>query len=220
MEFRSMSFSAFSDIDVSFSFLRVFPALHFVYVLNFSPGSLHLFRLSSGQNRPVISELVSNKILKKYALTIKSIYAHHNNITQSINFERTGFRYRFMNQAAAVTYSNSKVQPGKLKEWEYVCNDPLRQEAHIALKQEYDAALEFARSDKLTLEEGRFIKRLGESYCYSFNVSQLTIQAYQADRPHRLEIGGKHIDGSISAAGDGVIEIEIASNLGNILHLI
>ena len=94
----------------------------------------------------------------------------------------------------------------------------MRQEAHIAIKQEYEAIREFARSDKLTLEGGRFIKRLGDNYCYRFNVSQLIIQAYQADRPHRLEIGGNHIEGSIAAAGDGIIEIEIASDLGNSIH--
>ena len=49
-------------------------------------------------------------------------------------------------------------------------------------------------------------------------MSQLIIQSYQADRPHRLEIGGKHIDGSIISAGDGIIEIEVSSNFGDILH--
>lgn len=72
-----------------------------------------------------------------------------------------------MNQGV-VTSANTKVESGKLKEWDYVCSDPLRQEAHNALEQEFEAAIEFARSDKLTLEEGRYTKCLGKRYP-SFN---------------------------------------------------
>jgi superfamily I DNA and/or RNA helicase len=114
--------------------------------------------------------------------------------------------------------ANDKVKSGKLKEWDYVCNDHLRQEAHSALKQEFKAAVEHARSEKLTLEEGRFIRKIGESFCYRFNVSQLIIKSLQADRPHRIEIGQKHVDGSIVTAGDGKIELELSSNYGDILH--
>ena len=43
-----------------------------------------------------------------------------------------------MDQSAG-TSANNKVESGKLKEWNYVCTDPLRQEAHSALKQEFEA---------------------------------------------------------------------------------
>ena len=122
-----------------------------------------------------------------------------------------------MKQRASAS-SNNKVESGKLKEWDYLCADPLRQEAHSALKQEFVAAIEYARSEKLTLEEGRFTKRLGESNCYRFNVSQLIIQSYQADRPHRLEIGNGTLMEASSQQDDGIIEIEVSSNFGDILH--
>jgi len=35
----------------------------------------------------------------------------------------------------------------RLKEWDYHCRDPLRQEAHEALKQEYAAAIKKAHLD-------------------------------------------------------------------------
>jgi len=62
----------------------------------------------------------------------------------------------------AVDIPNNQVQIGKLKEWDYVCKDSLRQEAHSALKQEFTAAQESARSDKLILEQGVYLKKLGD----------------------------------------------------------
>ena len=113
-----------------------------------------------------------------------------------------------------------QVKARKLKEWEYSCADQLRQEAHLALQQEYSAAVAFAKSEKLTLEEGLLIKKLGDAYCYRFSVSQLTLQSVQVDRPHRLEINKRHVEGSIISGGDGLIVVELSSDYGKILHRI
>ena len=113
-----------------------------------------------------------------------------------------------------------QVKAEKLKEWEYSCTDQLRQEAHLALQQEYSDAVALAKSEKLTLEEGLFIKKLGDAYCYQFSVSQLTLQSIQVDRPHRLEINKRHIEGSIISGGDGLIVVELSSDYGKILHRI
>jgi AAA domain-containing protein/phospholipase D-like protein len=113
-----------------------------------------------------------------------------------------------------------QVKARKLKEWEYSCADQLRQEAHLALQQEYSAAVAFAKSEKLTLEEGLLIKKFGDAYCYRFSVSQLTLQSVQVDRPHRLEINKRHVEGSIISGGDGLIVVELSSDYGKILHRI
>lgn len=110
------------------------------------------------------------------------------------------------------------VKAGWLKEHSYVCVDALRQSAHIALKEEYKAASAASKTDKLVLEQGILIRQISEHYCYLFEVSQLVIESYSFDKPHRFEINKKHIDGQVYSAAEGKVEIHLTESHGKILH--
>jgi len=108
----------------------------------------------------------------------------------------------------------------RLKEWDYHCRDPLRQEAHQALKQEYAAAIKKAHLDKVVLERGIFQGKTGDRHRYRFQVSALAAQSIQPDKPHSLQIHGRAVDGAITEVGDQHIEVGLAENVGQVLpHL-
>lgn len=114
--------------------------------------------------------------------------------------------------------NETNVKAGRLKEHNYVCVDALRQSAHTSLKEEYKAASAATKSDKLILEQGLLIRQIGEYYCYVFEVSQLVIESYSFDKPHRFELFKKHIDGQVYSAAEGNVEIHLTESHGKILH--
>jgi hypothetical protein len=105
----------------------------------------------------------------------------------------------------------------RCKEWQYHCQDPLRQEAHEALNKEYEAATKKSNLERSIFERGVFQGKVGERYCYRFGVAPLVLEQIAPDRPHSLEIYGQKIDGEIIRCGERNIEIAIAENRGEIL---
>lgn len=101
---------------------------------------------------------------------------------------------------------NNGEPPAKhrLREWDYRCSDPLRQEAHEALKKEYAAAIKKARLERIVLERGAAQGTEGNLHRYRFPVSPLVAQGIQPDKPHTLQVHGRAVDGSIVAVGENV----------------
>jgi tRNA(fMet)-specific endonuclease VapC len=84
---------------------------------------------------------------------------------------------------AAPTENNTRRKKGKLKlkEWDYRCTDSLRQEAHQALKDEFSAAQDKSRSEKLSLERGIYQGETAEHHCYRFEVPPITAKSVDAE---------------------------------------
>jgi len=107
----------------------------------------------------------------------------------------------------------------KLREWSYRCTDALRQEAHEALKKEYDAASKRSRADKVMLEGGIFQQQLADRFLYRFRISASAARSINADQPCILEIHGRRIDGDIHAVlGDSCsIVLSLTEDQGKVL---
>jgi len=107
----------------------------------------------------------------------------------------------------------------KLREWRYRCRDTLRQEAHEALKKEYDAASKRSRADKLMLEGGVLQQQIGDRFLYRFRISAAAARSINADQPCILEIHGRRVDGEIHAVSEDsrTIVLSLSDDQGKVL---
>lgn len=126
------------------------------------------------------------------------------------------------NKSANTKRVKSTSSKLKLKEWDYQCKDNLRQEAHQALKDEFSAAQERARSEKekISLESGIYQGKIAEKHCYRFRIAQRNAKEIDADRPHVVEVHGNQVDGNIISVSETFVDIALAEYFGKVLPLL
>lgn len=120
------------------------------------------------------------------------------------------------------TGDRSKQPAGKLKlmESNYQCACSLRQDAHQALKDEFEAAQKKSRAEKLSLEKGIYQGEIAHFQCYRFEVPKITSQSVDADRPHAIEVHGTQVDGSIRSVSEKTIDVAVSEYYGRVLPLL
>ena len=107
--------------------------------------------------------------------------------------------------------------PTEIREKNYNCTNPQRDEIHQALIKEYQAVSKKQNEKKIKLYNGLLQQSLQNRYLYKFETPNDPDKKIEPDKPHIFSIDGTAVDGNIFSINEKFIEVELRKSRGKLI---